>query len=266
MIRPDWAPPEIDLDRPNAARVYDYYLGGAHNFGPDRELAQQALRLEPDLRLTMRAQRTFLRRVVRYLVGTGITQLIDIGSGIPTVGNVHEVAQQANAAAKVCYVDIDLVAVAHSRAILAGDPRTAVVNADLRQPDRILADPDLRRLIDLRKPVAVLLLAVLHFIRDEEDPAGIVAWLRDAVVPGSYIAISHGTSQGRPAAGCLEDLYERSGVMIRLRTPGEIARMIAGLDLVEPGLVHTSLWRPDRANDGTEPARVGSLGAVGRKT
>jgi hypothetical protein len=172
MERPDWAPEGVDLDRPSAARVYDYFLGGAHNFAVDRELAEQIARMTPNIGDTMRANRSFLRRAVRFLVGEGITQFLDIGSGISTVGNVHEVAQQADPRSVVVYVDVDPIAASHSSAILAGNPQTAVVQADARDTDRILFDPQVRRLLDFSKPVAVLLLGVLHFIPDSDDPAG----------------------------------------------------------------------------------------------
>jgi SAM-dependent methyltransferase len=266
MSRPSWAPADIDLDRPNPGRVYDYYLGGAHNFAPDRELAQKALRIEPNLRLTMVANRAFLRRVVRFLISAGVTQFIDIGCGIPTGGNVHEIVQQSSDAARVVYVDIDPVAVAHSRAILTDDERTTVVRGDLREPARILADSELRRIVDLDQPVAVLLVGVLHFISDEEDPTGIIDWLYDAIRPNSYIAISHGTSTGRPCAAAHEALYESSGTMIRLRRYAEIEKLVAGLDLVEPGLVFAPLWRPDSPSDEVvEPERIGVVAALAHK-
>src|SRR3712207_4400993 len=179
MHRPSWVPAEVDLSRPSAARVYDYYLGGSHNLEIDRRMAREAISLWPELPTIMQANRAFLRRAVRYLAERGITQFLNIGSGIPTVGNVHEAAQQAHAGARVVYVDSDPVAVAHSRAILAGDERTAVVHADLREPETILDDPTVRTTLDLDQPVAVLMVAVLHFVSDEDDPFGAVARTRE---------------------------------------------------------------------------------------
>src|SRR3954452_21918503 len=167
MHRPSWVPAEVDLSRPSAARVYDYYLGGSHNLEVDRRMAREAISLWPDLPEIMQANRAFLRRAVSYLAGQGITQFLDIGSGIPTVGNVHEVAQRATPAARVVYVDIDPVAVAHSTAILGDNPGAVVIQGDVCQPERILADPQVQRLLDLQQPLVILLMALLHFVADD---------------------------------------------------------------------------------------------------
>src|SRR3712207_5691966 len=163
--------------------------GGAHNFAADRQLADAIAAMTPDVGDTMRANRAFLRRAVRFLVGAGVARFLDVGSGIPTVGNVHEVAQQADPSAQVVYLDVDPVAVSHSRAILGGDPRTAVVRNDVRKVDAVLGDPDVRRLLEAGEPVALLLLGVLHFVPDADDPVGVVARLRAALPPGSYVAL-----------------------------------------------------------------------------
>src|SRR5947208_805756 len=176
-------PDDIDVTRPSAARVYDYFLGGAHNFEVDRQLAAQIASLTPNLAQTMRANRSFLRRAVRYLVAQGIEQFLDLGSGIPTTGNVHEVAQAANLRARVVYVDNEPVAVAHSRHLLATNPYATIVDADLRRPSVVMRHHETRRLLDFSRPVAVLMVSVLHFVTDEEDPAGIVAAYRDALAP-----------------------------------------------------------------------------------
>ena len=162
MTRPAWAPQEVDIDRPSAARVYDYYLGGSHNFAVDREMARQAIADWPDLPQIMQGNRAFLRRAVRHCLAQGIDQFLDVGSGIPTAGNVHEVAQAENPAARVAYVDIDPVAVAHSRALLGDDPRTGVVHADFLDVDAVLDDPAARSVLDLDRPVALLVVALLH--------------------------------------------------------------------------------------------------------
>lgn len=197
MSRPEWVPAEIDMDRPSAARVYDYYLRGSHNFEVDRRMAQQALQLWPELPQIMQANRAFLRRAIRCVVSRGVVQLLDIGAGIPTAGSSREAAQQVDAMARVAYVDSDPVAVAHSKAILSGNPGAAVLRADLRDPERILSAPAVLELIDFDQPVAVLLVAVLHFVDDQDDPAGILIRLRDALAPGSFLAISHASSGGQ---------------------------------------------------------------------
>jgi hypothetical protein len=265
--RPNWAPEDIDPDRPSAARVYDYFLGGSHNFAADRELAAAIAAMTPRIGDTMRANRAFLRRAVRFLVASGIDQFLDIGSGIPTVGNVHEVAQRADPRARVLYVDVDPVAVAHSRAILDGDPRTGAIHGDARDVDAILAHPETRRLLDLDRPVAVLLLGVLHFVPDADDPAGIVARLRDAISPGSYVALVNVTHEDQPPEVIeAQKLAGRTGTPIHLRSRAELLAQFAGLSLVEPGLVHLPLWRPDSPLDvDAHPERFGALAGVARK-
>jgi hypothetical protein len=267
MERPDWAPEGIDIERPSAARIYDYWLGGSHNFAVDRETARQVTAIMPDTPLVMQANRAFLHRAVSYLVDAGVRQFLDIGSGIPTLGNVHEVAQKTAPDARVVYVDIDPVAVAHSQHILAGNDLATVVHEDLRHPDRILAHPDVRRLLDFDRPVAVLLLAVLHFIDDAGDPAALVARLRDAVVPGSYLVLSHGTTDGMPdeAARSMEVL-RRTSTPPTSRSRAEVARLFAGFDLVGPGLVWAPQWRPEHPGDvGEHPERSVNYVGVGRK-
>lgn len=268
MERPSWAPENVDLDRPSAARVYDYFLGGAHNFAVDRQLADAIASMTPDIGDTMRANRAFLRRVVRFLVGGGITQFLDVGSGIPTVGNVHEVAQQADPSARVVYVDIDPIAVSHSRALLAGDPQTTAIQADARDVESIVGDPETTRLLDFARPVAVLLLGVLHFVADEDDPAGIVALLRDAVCPGSHIALVNVTFEDQPPEVIeAQKLSGRTGTPIHLRSRADLLGYFAGLELIEPGLVHLPLWRPDSPLDvDARPERFGAMAGVARKT
>ena len=189
----------IDVERPSQARIYDYLLGGSLNFAADREAARQLIAMVPDVPLVAQANRAFLRRGVDFLARAGVRQFLDIGSGIPTRGNVHEIARQVAPDARVVYVDIDPVAVTHSRQILAGDDRTTAIQEDARHPEHILDHPDVHRLLDLTRPVAVLLVSVLHFIADSDDPAGILARLRKAVAPGSYLVLSHVTSASRPS-------------------------------------------------------------------
>jgi hypothetical protein len=245
--RLSWTPDEIDLDRPSPARVYDYYLGGSHNYAVDRETARQIVRLVPETPRFARANRSFLRRAVEYLVAAGIRQFLDIGSGIPTVGNVHEIAQRAAPDARVTYVDIDPIAVAHSRAILAGNDRVAVVQDDLRTPERVLSDPELLRVLDLDQPVAILMISLLHFVPDSDDPAGVIARYRDAVAAGSYLALSHIRRVPDPPADGLKtlEIYKRIGAPLVPRSDAELRSFFAGFDLVPPGLVALQEWRPE---------------------
>lgn len=266
--RPSWAAGDIDLDRPSGARVYDYFLGGAHNFAADRALADAIAAMTPDIGDTMRANRSFLRRAVRFLVGQGITQFLDIGSGIPTVGNVHEIAQQADPSARVVYVDVDPVAVSHSRAILGDDPRTVVLEGDARDVDAVLAHRSTRTVLDLDRPVAVLLLGVLHFVPDAGAAAAIAARLRDAVAPGSHVALVNVTHEDQPPEVIeAQKLSERTDTPIFLRSRAELAAQFDGWDMCEPGLVHIPLWRPDSPLDvDARPERFGALAGVGRKS
>ncbi len=265
MSRPNWAPDEVDLDRPSAARVYDYYLGGSHNFAVDREMARRAIELWPELPQIMQANRAFLRRAVRYLVARGVTQFLDIGSGIPTAGNVHEVAQGAYPDARVVYVDIDPVAVAHSRAILSGDERTDIVQGDLRDVDGLLADPRTGRLLDLSQPIGVLMVALLHFVPDSDDPAALISRYRKSMGPGSHLVVSHATHEGQPdQAGPHRALYRRTATPMTMRSRPEIVALLDGFELVEPGVVFLPQWRPDSPTDVDEhPERFTGYAVVG---
>lgn len=262
-----WVQQGIDLERPSVARVYDYILGGAHNFAVDRQLAAAIAGITPTFGDTLRANRAFLRRAVRFLVDAGVTQFLDIGCGIPTVGNVHDIARRADPSARVVYVDIDPVAVSHTRVLLAGDPRIAVVQADARDPRQILEEPEARQVLDLDRPVAVLLVGVLSYLPDEDDPAGVVARLRDAICPGSHIVVVGATDESQPAEAIeAQKLLGRTGTPLHLRSRPELLAQFAGLTLVEPGLVHPPLWRPDSPLDlGEHPEQVGALAGIGRK-
>lgn len=267
MERPTWAPREIDLERPSAARMYDYYLGGSHNFAVDRQTAQEAMKAMPDLPLIMQANRAYLRRVVRYLLDAGITQFIDAGSGIPTVGNVHEIVHAYDPGRKVVYVDIDPIAVAHSRAILDENSNARIIQADLRQPDRILEHPELRATLDLDQPVAVLLNAVLHFISDAEAPGAILARFHDALAPGSYLSVSHASHIGQPDKSAkVEEVYRRTRDPMTFRSRDELAELFKGWTLVEPGIVLISHWRPEDQVDEAFARRISGFGGVGQKT
>ncbi|MFI7487616.1 SAM-dependent methyltransferase [Micromonospora echinaurantiaca] len=266
MQMPDGLPVEIDLSRPSAARVYDYFLGGAHNFEIDRQLAEQIASMTPNLAATMRAGREFLRRAVRALLDAGIDQFLDIGSGIPTVGNVHEVAQTANPKARVVYVDIDPVAVAHSRELLAGNDLTGVIHADLREPERILAEARELNLLDFSRPLGILLAGVVHFIPDADRPGEILATLRAAAAPGSHLVISHSTYEDQPQEMLdAQRLSARTDTEITLRSRAEITGFFGDWTILEPGVVHMPLWRPDSPSDVDEhPERFGAFGGVAR--
>jgi SAM-dependent methyltransferase len=268
--RPNWAPAEIDIERPSPARIYDYHLGGMHNFAADRQAAERIAAIMPELPLIMRANRAFLFRAVRFLVDAGIRQFLDLGSGIPTVGNVHEIAQRVAAGARVVYVDVDSVAVAHGRALLDRNDDAAAVQADLRDVPRVLAAPEVRRLIDFSRPVGVLMVAVLHFVSDRDDPAGVVARYRDAVAPGSYLVLSHAAAsedeQAPAGADAATAAYSRSVMEATLRTRAQVAGLLAGFEPVDPGVVYVTQWRPDTAADDAEPPqRLAQLVGVGRK-
>jgi SAM-dependent methyltransferase len=267
MGQPSWVTSRVDLEHPSAARVCDYYLGGSHNFAVDRRMARRAIELWPELPLIMQANRAFLRRSVRYLVRQGITQFLDIGSGIPTEGNVHEVAQAAAPEARVVYVDVDPVAVAHSRAILSGNQRADIVQADLRDVAAILDDPRTKRLIDPTQPIGVLMVAMLHFVRDEADPANIIAQYRTVMAPGSYLVVSHATQEGRPdLVGSHTELYRRTATPMTMRSRLQIEALLGGFDLVPPGVVFLPLWRPDSPADVDDhPERFTGYAVVGRR-
>jgi SAM-dependent methyltransferase len=268
-VEPGWVPPEIDTSKANVARVYDYWLGGSHNFQADQDAARTLIAVEPNTRAIMRANRAFLGRAVRFLAGeAGIRQFLDIGSGIPTEQNVHEVAQGAASGARVVYVDMDEVAVAHSRLILEGNPDAAVIQADLHEPEKILADPATQLLIDFAEPVAVLLVAVLHFVPDEAGPARILATLRDALAPGSYLVICHTCRDARPdLADSAASVYaSRVAARIFPRARDQIAGFFDGFSLVDPGLVWIPQWRPEFPADVPEnPEQFWGLVGVGRR-
>ena len=267
-MQPGRVPPGVDTGKANIARVYDWWLGGDHNFRADQDAARAMIAVEPHARAIARANRAFLGRAVRYLAAeAGISQFLDIGSGIPTANNVHEVAQAAAPGARVVYADVDDVAVAHSRLILDGNAGAAVIQADLREPAKILADPDTQLLLDFTRPVAVLLAAVLHFLPDADRPHEIVAALRDALAPGSYLVVSHACQDGRSEAAATAAAVYTSRVAAggRARTREEIGRFFDGFTLVDPGLVWMSRWRPDRPGDVPEsPEKLWFLGGVGR--
>jgi hypothetical protein len=259
---PDWLPTDVDPNTPNAARVYDVYLGGTHNLPVDREFARRAKEILPDVDTVARMNRSYLQRVVGELTRTGIDQFLDLGSGIPTNGNVHEIAQSINPRATIVYVDNEKVAVAHSAGLLAGNDKATILNADIRQPHTVL---EAAELLDFTRPVGVIMCTILHFISDADDPLRIVRTYRDALVPGSYLAISHGTTDNRPDLAAFGDAYRNTPNPVTLRPRAEVERFFDGFDLIEPGLVFTPQWRPLTPSEVTEPERAGVYAGVGRK-
>ncbi|MFC0533263.1 SAM-dependent methyltransferase [Phytohabitans kaempferiae] len=264
MGQPPWAE-GVDLSRPSPARVYDYFLGGAHNFASDRDLAEQMLTVEPGVRQWAAANRSFLGRAVEHLLDSGVRQFIDLGAGIPTVGNVHDIALGATSDARVVYVDIDQVAVTHSRHLVADvADRVGVVQADLRKPDAVLGDPVTQRLIDFDRPVAILMVAVLHFVAESDEPEALLAAYRDAVPSGSGLVISHMTYPAEMTDQVRESVktYGRSAAPLTFRSQAEVEALFAGWDLVDPGVVRVTRWRPTAA--GNDPATLPDIpGLVG---
>ncbi|EID54654.1 SAM-dependent methyltransferase [Saccharomonospora xinjiangensis] len=259
---------QLDNGEPTAARVYDVMLNGKDNYAIDRQVAEASLAVMPELKEIALHNRAILRRVVRHLAEEeGITQFLDLGSGLPTVGNTHEIAQAANPDAKVVYVDIDPIVLAHGRALLEDNANTKVVTADIRKPRDVLEHPDVTALIDFGKPVCVMLVGILHHILDEEDPEGIVATLRDAVPSGSYFFITNFTRLGdSPESEELERVLLSQLGTGRVRTPTELARYFDGLDLLPPGIVPLPLWRPDEViTDATTIGVRFMTGGVARK-
>lgn len=271
MERPAWAPQGIDISVPSVSRMYDFYLGGSHNFEVDREAARKAMEFMPGLPKIMQANRAFMRRAVRYALDGGISQFLDIGSGIPTFGNVHEVAQGIDPAARVAYVDHDPVAVAHSQAVLEGNSGAVIATADLRRPQEIRDNPEISELLDLDRPVALLLVAVLHFIEDSDDPHTAVAELRDILAPGSLIVITHASYEGVPLteeeAGGAVGVYKNIRNPLVMRSRDEVSRFFDGYEMVDPGLVPMPNWHPEtpvvQANE--DPYAFSGFAGVGRK-
>jgi hypothetical protein len=255
-----------------AARMYDYYLGGIHNFPADQAAARMIMEQFPCMPVVARANRAFLGRAVRFLVDAGVRQFLDVGSGIPTVGNVHEIAQGAAPDARVVYVDIDPVAVAESLEILDGNKQATAIREDLRCPERIVRHADVRRLLDFDEPVALLVVSMLHFVPDADDPHDLVARLLGALSPGSFLVLSHAASE------TFEDMFQQASnkedvYREKTSTPGTsrprpvVERFFAGLDLVEPGLVGLNEWRPgpDGVPEASALEGAGSWAGVARK-
>jgi hypothetical protein len=272
MTDPEWQPPgpgAVDLrtDVPHPARVYDYWLGGKDNFAADREAAQAVIEVRPSVVRDIRANRAFLRRAVTWLAAeAGIWQFLDIGTGLPTKPNVHQVAQAISPAARIVYVDNDPLVLSHARALLTSGPagETAYLDADLRAPEQILAQA--ARTLDFTRPVALLLVGILHLISGDEDPDGIIARLMAALAPGSYLVVNAPASDvhAEAAAAGARRLAEAGSTPVTRRSRGEVAGFFDGLELVQPGVVQTHRWRPDPGIS-TAEYEVSAWAAVGRK-
>lgn len=263
----DEVPAGLDPNTPNVARVYDYWLDGKDNFQVDRDFAEKIIAIEPAAPYMARQNRGFLGRVVRFLTAeAGIRQFIDIGTGLPTRHNVHQVAQQIAPDARIAYVDNDEVVRIHARALLSDSANVTAIRADFRDPEAILTNPTVNRLIDFDQPFALLLLAILHFIPDEEDPRGLIRRYREAMPAGSHLAISCSTRDADPArADKIIEEYRKASAPAVLRTSAEISRFFDGFELLDPGrLVYTSQWRPDGPID-ADPKKAWMLAGLGRK-
>lgn len=259
-----WVPADVDLTKPNAARVYDYFLGGANNFDVDRAFARKIAEILPDAAFLAIENRSFLRRAVKYLAEQGVRQFLDLGSGIPTVGNSHEVAQAVDPSCRVVYVDFEAVAVAHSELILQDNPNADIVRADLREPNSVLKHPKTTALLDFDEPIAVMMFASIHFVDEDAEPEKIIAAYRDATVTGSYLALSHGTEDERPEVGDAVVEYQKTANPAILRTKAQVRRFFEGYELVEPGLVFTPEWHGEL--DVCDPWRAGCYAGVGKKS
>lgn len=260
--------PRIDTSVPHSARVYDYWLGGKDNFEADRKVAEATRIASPGIVQGARDNRAFLGRAVRYIAEQGVSQFLDIGTGIPTQGNTHEVAQQVNPAARIAYVDNDPIVMTHARALLRStrQGRTCYVEADLRDPGSIIDHPEIKGVIDFSEPVALVIVGTLMFITDKEDPAGLVRQYTEALVPGSYFAVSHVTADFFPETiADAADAYNSDSLGFTPRTKAQISEYFTGFELAEPGLVALATWRTEE-----DPALLaqrihGAYGAVGRK-
>ncbi len=259
----------FSISSPSCARMYDYWLGGSHNFAVDREAAEHVLSAMPSMRSIIQANRAFLRRAVRFLVEQGVDQFFDVGSGLPTVGNVHEIAQAINPEARVVYVDIDPVVVAYASALLADNKLAIALQGDLRQPERLLQDDAVCQLLDFRRPVALLFCSVLHFVLDDREVARIVDTFSDAMCSGSYLVVTHASYDYLPSevGAQVEQSSVTVGTPLHARGRAEIARFFEAFELVDPGLVYLPQWRPEDPDDLflDHPEQSSGYAGVGRK-
>jgi O-methyltransferase involved in polyketide biosynthesis len=265
----DAAAAGIDVTVPNVARMYDYALGGKENYAADREAVHELIRLNPVHTFAAREIRAFLGRVVRAAAGAGIRQFLDLGSGLPTQQNVHQIARELAPDTRVVYCDYDPVVVAHTRALLAGQDNAWIIEQDIRRPRQILRDPVVRSVLDLREPAAVLLIAVLHFIPDADHPDRIVRELAQALAPGSWVAIAHVTPEWHPDRkeqfARARQVYDQSSASLTPRESGKVSRWVDGTDLAEPGAVPVGAWRPASPGDAAGAERTAMFGLVAVK-
>ncbi|MEU9975350.1 SAM-dependent methyltransferase [Streptomyces sp. NPDC051014] len=263
MTQDGTRPVEIDTSKPHPARIYDYLLGGKDNYEVDRQAGDQLAAVAPEVWISVRANRGFLQRAVRHVIDSGVRQILDVGTGLPTSPNVHEIAQEAEADVRVAYVDNDPIVKAHADALLNRAGTTSIVLADLRDPKSVVEHPEVRRIIDFDQPVALFLVAILHFIRDAEEPERIVATLRDALPAGSFLVLSHATDDFAERSAA-QAIYNNATASMNLRPRARVEQFFEGFELVEPGLVQVPFWRPES----TPPegsAQIGFYGAVGVK-
>jgi hypothetical protein len=260
----DWVPAGVDRATPSAARIYDYLLGGAHNLAADRAVAQRLTAIQPEVVEVARRNRAFLRRTVRFMLEAGVRQFLDLGSGIPTVGNVHEVAQALDPAARVVYVDYEPVAVAHSELLLAGNPHAAALRADITRPADVLTSAPVRTLLDLTRPVGVLAVAVGHYLPAKADVPAVFATYRDALAPGSHLALTHLTNDFAVLADPrVAETMRSTQDHIFPRPRAEVLALFDGFELVEPGLTTSANWHPDRLTAVVDPEDDGLYAGVG---
>ncbi|MFK4104531.1 SAM-dependent methyltransferase [Streptomyces sp. NPDC019531] len=254
---------EIDTSKPHPARIYDYLLGGKDNYEVDREAGERLVAAAPEARIGVRANRAFLNRAVRHVIGTGVRQILDIGTGLPTSPNVHETALEVAPDIRVAYVDNDPIVNTHAGALLSADGTTSIVLADLRDPRSILDDPDVRAVIDFDEPVALLLVAVVHFLTEADKPQEIIATLRDALAPGSHLILSHTTGDFADRSDAAS-VYNKATASMNLRTRTEIERFFDGFELLDPGVAQVPFWRPDTPPP-PRSEEIGFYGGVARK-
>jgi hypothetical protein len=261
--------PDIDTSVAHSARIYDFILGGKDNFEADRRAAEAAIKANPTMATGMRENRAVMRRMTAFLAGeAGIRQFLDIGTGLPTSPNMHEIAQSLRPDSRIVYVDNDPIVLTHARALLTSNTEgtTAYIHADLRQPEKVLADPKLIDTLDLSEPVALMMFGVLHFIPDQDDAHGIVRRLLTALPSGSYLAVQHPTQDFYADGVGADGSYRRAGIAFQYRTRDEFARFLDGLELVPPGVVPMTQWRPDGGPDAApSPTEAGAYAALGRK-
>lgn len=257
-------PTGVDPTIPSPARMYDYYLGGKDNYGADREAAEKALSVVPFGRRIAQANRYFMMQAVVSMADQGIRQFVDLGTGIPTSPSVHELARAIQPSARVVYVDNDAIVTAHNRALLVQDNRIEAIQADIREPDSIISSPEFRELIDFSQPVGVLFVAVLHFVGDREDPLGIVRAFSSRMTAGSYLALSHITSDGTEPGvmNTIQEVYSQTSASVSFRTRAEIDMFFSGFELVSPGLADVTRWTP---NVTAKPLNLRFLAGLGRK-